>query len=148
MAPWIDHLTMEEKAKMYEVQDQEEHLLNKQAVEMLQYYLNEVDPVIGTEPILELMDRMIDMETSPLLEKWIKLSELPQGEMIQRLEATEMVPELTQQGLENLSQDPLIRFKMKPPIPKWVTQVEWTHQDMKRDLIYLLEAVEVPEAEV
>lgn len=148
MAPWVDHLTMEEKAKMYEVQDQEEHLLNKQAVEMLQYYLNEVAPVIAREPILELMDRMIDMETSPLLEKWIKLSELPQAEMMQRLEATEMMPELTQQALENLSQDPLIRFNMKPPIPKWVTQVEWTHQDLKRDLIYLIEAVEVPEVEV
>ena len=146
MATWIDNLTTEQKMKMYDRQEQEEHELNKQAIEMLQYYLNEVNPVLEHSqlPILELMERMLGLETSPLLDKWIQLAEIPEEKMIQMIDETEMMPELTQKELENLSQDPSVRFQMKLPIPKWVTQVEWTHQDLRRDLRYVLEAVDLP----
>lgn len=146
MATWIDNLTTEQKARMYDRQEQEEHELNRQAIEMLQYYLNEVNPVLehSQRPILELMERMLGLETSLLLDKWIQLAEMPEKKMIQMLEGTEMMPELTQGQLENLSQDPLIQFQMKPPIPKWVTQVEWTHQGLRRDLKYVLESVDLP----
>ena len=146
MVTWIDHLTAEQKAKMYDRQEQEEYELNRQAIEMLQYYLNEVNPVLEHSqlPILELMERMLRLETSPLLDKWIQLAEMPEEKMIQMLEETEMMPELTDEELENLSQDPLIHFQIKPPITKWVTQVEWTHQDLRRDLRAMLEGVDLP----
>ena len=132
----------------------EEHPLNKEATEIL-LALENLEPEQEDQlvlehshlPILELIERVVGIEglgmTHPgLPEKWFKLQEMPAAQAMRLLGGPyqENSIQQTQGQLEHLTEDPLGGLMLHPKPERW-TQIEWTHQDLKRDLINLLEGV-------